>query len=355
MTTPTFKDLTTLTLRWVDVEDARATQRALIEVTPEGANLELPRGKKGDKGDKGDPGPGLWFRHLITHPSQLPQDLRQVDAGAAYPDTNSKSLWVWDGYDYLEVPNFIGLRGEPGITPNFQVGTVEPGLTASVSINETASTDEVKILDFTLPQGPKGDKGNPGPAGDGGPISSASDVDLTRPPADGEALTWNGAAWAPRSVLAPVGPWAMGPLQFNSVVQPNLGSESVSEQLIGSMTIPGLPYDWRPLIAGGVIMLKSVEGVRLDVEVHVGDAQMGDVIGRGIGQVGAQDVLEPVHIVPHYEPGVTPSAAYGVVAANTATDISVVVKRRVGTMGEWEFLRDMASLVLIALPMNLEY
>ncbi len=43
--------------------------------------------------------------------AQLPTDLRQVDAGAAYPDVNSRSLWVWDGRDYLEIPNFIGMPG----------------------------------------------------------------------------------------------------------------------------------------------------------------------------------------------------------------------------------------------------
>ena len=72
----TYKDLqTSLTLRWTDVEDYLATQRALIEVTPAGASLELPRGEKGEKGDPGTPGPQVWWTGLITDPSELPGDL----------------------------------------------------------------------------------------------------------------------------------------------------------------------------------------------------------------------------------------------------------------------------------------
>ena len=355
MTTPTYQDLTTnLTLRWVDVEDVRATQRAIIEVTPAGALLELPRGKRGEKGAKGDPGPGLWFRHLVTSRTELPNDLQAVDAGAAFPDTTTKSLWVWDGQDYLEVPDFIGLRGEPGAVPEVRVGTVEPGTVAQVEINQAASTDELVVLDFVLPQGPRGEKGRDGEPGVSAPVSSAPDVDVSRPPVVGEALVWNGVSWAPSSVLANVGPWAMGPQQFNSVEVPVLGSEGVNERLIGSMTVPGLPYDWRPIVMG-CVYLRSDEGVRLGVDVHVGDVQMGDVVGRGVGVLAGQVEASAVSVGAFFEPGVSPSSSFGVVAANTPTDVSVVVRRVEGAVGGWEFLRDDASLVVLAQPVHMDY
>ena len=83
--TAVFKDLETkLILRWVDTEDVLATQRAIIEVTPEAAYLELPRGRRGEKGEKGDPGAQMWIRGLITDRNQLPQNLRDVDQGTCY-------------------------------------------------------------------------------------------------------------------------------------------------------------------------------------------------------------------------------------------------------------------------------
>ena len=59
---PVLKELETkLKLRWVDTDDYMATQRAIIQVEPELAYLELPRGRKGDKGD---PGPAISFQGL---------------------------------------------------------------------------------------------------------------------------------------------------------------------------------------------------------------------------------------------------------------------------------------------------
>ena len=155
-----YKDLQTkLTLRWTDVDDVMATQRALIEVTPSGAEVELPRGEKGEKGDPGAPGPQVWWTGLITDPSELPGDLTGTDRGAAYVDTNSKSLWIFDGADFFEIPDFVGLRGEPGETATIQVGSVVTGEEASVTVDTAASTDSVTVLDFTLPPGPRGIQG----------------------------------------------------------------------------------------------------------------------------------------------------------------------------------------------------
>ena len=256
---PTYKDLETkLVLRWVDTEDVMATQRATIEVTPEAAYLELPRGLRGEKGEPGDPGPGFWFRDLITDKRQLPQNLRDVDRGSAFPDTKSKSLWVWDGRDYFEIPNFIGLRGEPGKTPRVQIGSVVPGGDAKVSVNQAASTEDTFVLDFVLPQGPVGPQGKQGETGEASNVSSSPDVDVSRPPKPGEALTWNGSKWAPRNMLSPVGPWMMGPNDFNSFEQKLIGSSDKKNHLIGSITVPGLPFDWRPVILGGHLQWLSL-------------------------------------------------------------------------------------------------
>ena len=350
MTTPTFKDLTTqLRLRWIDAEDVMATQRALIEVTPDSAYLELPRGRRGEKGETGDPGPGLWFRNLITSPAELPSDLELVDAGAAYPDVNSRSLWVWDGTSYLEIPDFIGLQGEKGETPRIEVGEVRPGGAASVIVNQAASTEDLTVLDFTLPQGPRGPEGEKGDQGDGSAVSDAPDVDLSEPPSPGEALVWNGVSWAPRTVLSPVGPFAIGPSDFNVIDVNLLESTGWQSGILAQMTVPGLPFDWRPMIAGGLVKAETPLGVQIDAEVRVGNAQQGDVIGYGVGKT-LQRWDDPTIIRPFFPQTVTPGAAYGVVSANTATTIYIVLKKVMGTIGAWRTDRQWNSLVVMAQP-----
>lgn len=349
---PTYRDLETkLVLRWVDTEDIMATQRATIEVTPEASYLELPRGLRGEKGDKGDPGPGFWFRKLITNKNQLPTNLRDVDRGSAFPDTVSKSLWVWDGADYFEIPNFIGLRGEPGVTPRVQIGKVEPGVDAAVAVNQAASTEDTFVLDFTLPQGPVGPPGEKGDTGTASNVSSSPDVDVSRPPAVGEALTWNGSKWAPRNVLSPIGPWMMGPNDFQSHNQPLIGSGDVKEKLIGSMTIPGLPFDWRPMVIGGNLTLETPSGVQFNADVRVGNAQKGDIVGHGVGKK-SQRLDEPMSLHPWSTGQVTPGSTYGVVKANTATTIYVVLGKVAGTIGAWQFTRQNAGLTFVAMPVN---
>ncbi|WP_392452061.1 phage tail protein [Corynebacterium dentalis] len=350
MATPTYNDLTTqLRLRWVDVEDVRATQHAVIEVTPDAAYLELPRGRKGDKGDKGDPAPPLLWRSLVTDRSQLPRDLQDVDAGAAFADTGSKSLWVWDGSQYFEVPDFIGLRGEPGVTPRVQIGSVTPGGAASVSVNQAASTEDMFVLDFVLPQGPRGapgDKGDPGTASN---VSASPDVDVSRPPVPGEALTWNGLKWAPRTVLSPVGPFTLGPTDFTSVDQGLIGSGDVTERLVASLTIPPQPFDWRPVVLSGLVKIQTPFGVQFNAEVRVGNAQQGDVVGYGVGKVNNK-WDEPILIRPHFPQAVTPGSNYAVVKANTATTIYVTLKKHMGTIGAWKTDREWCSLTVMAQP-----
>jgi len=347
----TFRDLTTsLTLRWVDVEDASATQRALIEVTPAGASLELPRGKKGDPGAPGAPGPQVWWTGLITDPAQLPGDLTGVDRGCAWVDTNSKSMWIWDGSDFFEVPNFVGLRGEPGETATVQVGTVNTG-EASVSVNTAASTDSVTVLDFTLPPGPRGMPGDKGDPGDIGPLGSADDVDLTVPPTSGDALTWNGSVWVPRQSTAPVGPFALSASDF-SVADVNLiQSGSWSSQIVATMTVPALPFDWRPVIVGGRVEMETPLGYQVDVEVRVGNAQQGDIVGYDRGKE-FQRWYDATIIGPSYSQTVTPGSSYGVVKANTATSIYVVLVKAGGTVGAWKSGRKNAGLVVMAQPVN---
>lgn len=338
-----------LRLRWVDTEDALATQRAIIEVTPEAAYLELPRGRRGERGEKGDPASPIQWRFMITDRSQLPTDLTQYDQGAAFPDTVSKSLFVWDGSDYFEIPDFIGMRGERGATPEIVIGEVTMGGEARVSVNQSASTDDRVVLDMSFPQGPRGPQGEVGPPGESAELVNAPDYDNNEPPQVGDAITWNGTHWSPRTVMSPIGPWVMGPQNFTPHDVGTIESGGVSERLLGTLTIPALPFDYHPVCLGGQMYFETAAGIRYDVDVRLGDASTGPRIGSGRGYL-FQRMGDPTIVMPFVNGAVTPETPNMTVPANTSTQIYIVARKVDGWVGGWKFSTGGSSLSFLAMP-----
>lgn len=341
-----YSDLLELRLQWVDVEDYLATQRAIIEVTPGMANLELPRGRRGEKGEKGDAGAAAMFRYPVASRDDLPTNLTEFDQGAAFPDVGSRSLWIWDGGDWSEVPEFIGVPGETGATPEFVIGSVTMGGGPIVSVDQASSTEERVVLDFQLPQGPRGPEGPEGPPGDSAAIVEAPDYDNAQPPTTGDAIVWNGTKWQPSQVTQPVGPWIMGPSQFTRQI---VGFGQGGEYILGTLTIPGLPFDWRPVVLGGQLFFK-ISGVttRVNGEVRLGNASTGTRIGMARGHAGAS-IHTPAIVVPYSDTAVTPETSVDIVPANTTTSIYVVAKRVDGN-GAWESSPVESSITIMAMP-----
>lgn len=73
--------------------------------------------------------------------------------------TKGESQWIF----ITDFSGATGIRGETGLTPNIQIGTVTQG--PSFSVTRTG-TNENPILNFTLVKGDKGDKGEQGEQGD---------------------------------------------------------------------------------------------------------------------------------------------------------------------------------------------
>lgn len=72
--------------------------------------------------------------------------------------TRGESQWIY----ISDFSGAQGIRGETGLTPNIQIGTVVSGSTPSVT---RTGTNENPILNFTLVKGDKGDTGNTGETG----------------------------------------------------------------------------------------------------------------------------------------------------------------------------------------------
>ena len=75
--------------------------------------------------------------------------------------TRGESQWIF----ITDFSGATGIRGETGLTPNIQIGTVTQG--SSFNVTRTG-TNENPVLNFTLVKGDKGDTGNQGIQGETG-------------------------------------------------------------------------------------------------------------------------------------------------------------------------------------------
>lgn len=152
-------------------------------------------GAKGDKGDKGDDGQdGKSFTIHSQYPTYeaLIADHTAGEAGDAYfvgTDTNP-DLYVWlaDTEEWYNAGKIVGVKGDPGASKTFQIGTVTQGDTPSVTLTDV---DDVVTLNFVFAR-KGGDSG-----GSGGSIL----IDPSEPVAPSEFMTelyWvNGTTTAP--------------------------------------------------------------------------------------------------------------------------------------------------------------
>ncbi len=120
------------------------------------------KGEKGDKGDQGDQGQGLNIKGSLSNESELPPTGLEGDCYLINGD-----LYVWDDTNKVWINNGnikgekgdkgdIGLKGNTGVTPNIQIGTV-----ATLDPNELVAitkrgTIEDPIFDFGIPKGRDG-------------------------------------------------------------------------------------------------------------------------------------------------------------------------------------------------------
>ena len=166
-------------------------------------NFVLPRGETGPKGDtgpqgatgpqgiqgpKGDTGAGFVVKGYFDTQEELESGVPAPAPGDAYGVglIEPYDIFIWDGINSKWVNNgpLQGAKGDPGTAATVQVGTVstgQPGTQASVSNSGTAND---AILNFTIPQGEKGETGPQGPKGDTGSQGIQGDTGPQGPKGD---------------------------------------------------------------------------------------------------------------------------------------------------------------------------
>ncbi len=232
----------------------------------------------------------------------------------------------------------------PNITPSVQLLDPDDDNLQSEIVVSGTTTNPGWLLKLKAPKGPQGDNAT---------IRDATDYDDSTPPATGQVITWNGTDYAPRD---------FNPLATKIYSVPEAAFTNftglTTRQTIASFPIPAQEFDWQPIVFGHI----QAKGFEVDsdpfiigMEVRLGDASSGQLIGRGFGNSSTWTT-----VVPHYStPGspnvaVTPDNGIGVVPAyhsGTAGTIYVNLYND-GLTGIYTFNKANAQLVVMVVPVS---
>ena len=128
---------------------------------------------QGIQGPVGPKGEAFTIKKTYTSVAEMNADFNNMQLGdyvmiasTVEVEDNAK-LYTRGESQWIFISDFSGaqgIRGETGLTPNIQIGTVVTGQTSSVT---RTGTNENPLLNFVLEKGDKGDTGNTGPTGNG--------------------------------------------------------------------------------------------------------------------------------------------------------------------------------------------
>lgn len=126
-------------------------------------NFTIPKGEKGDPGDNGLNGEnGGYYQPSVSSGG----DLSWTPTDPNMPSVSSVNIKGPQGDQGLQGPQGIqgvpGADGVDGISPTVSVGTTTTGQAGSQAIVQNSGTETDVVLDFTIPRGIQGDKGDNG-------------------------------------------------------------------------------------------------------------------------------------------------------------------------------------------------
>lgn len=163
------------------------------------------QGVQGQRGEQGEP---FTIKKTYSSIAEMNADFNNMQLGdyvmiaSTVEIEDNAKLYTRGASQWIFITDFsgaTGIRGETGLTPNIQIGTVTQG--SSFSVTRTG-TNENPILNFTLVKGDKGDKGEQGDdyvltQQDKQEIAELVDIPVDDVQINGTSIVQNGVANVP--------------------------------------------------------------------------------------------------------------------------------------------------------------
>jgi hypothetical protein len=336
-------------------DDPRRIEGTFTLVGPEGV-LTLDA-LVGPQGNPGEPSPIIrpQWGSTITDADDLPDTatLDESDDGRAWYIDGSWHIYSDDDGDFHVVQGSI--PGPPGVTPDISMSAevieAEGTVYGDIEVEETG-TSSAPNFHFKIP-------GVVGPEGPASAIELASDYDDSVSAAPGDFLVFgDNDKWKPAQPTLAV-PHKYS-IPQNSFVD---YSGSNTRQLIASLNIPAMPFDWYPDVLGHVYITRGLlSGVGVEVEVRVGitSASTGEnepLCGLALYDPSwaLLDSTAVANIIPHFSSpanpnrSISPESSEGrFLSGNPAT--FYVFLHNTGGFGSYGFAKAGAHLSIDVVP-----
>ncbi|NKS17298.1 hypothetical protein GS490_25245 [Rhodococcus hoagii] len=300
---------------------------------------------QGEPGERGAAGMVHQGTRTLPELEGLAMTLDESNLNFTYRRSGTDDLWVWTGAAFRVYENAFGTKGDRGPAPVMQGGTVTVDgvvLEGAPGVRVQGADGGPYTVGIDLPPLPKGDKGDPGPAG---PIYTSVDVDQTTAPTDQQILVHDAAIGKMRfrDAMLPTEEYVIGPEVFPNATKNTADSR---HQLV-SFTVPARPYRYRADFLGGVDIRHAI-GQQIDVEIRMGDAVNGTLVGHGRGDT-PPDIIGTgwwhVRVGTYSEMSLNPGMLDGTVPPNTEATFTMAAVRRSGS-GTWGVRNNYAQLRL---------
>ena len=320
---------------------------AVVDPADNFADDSLPAGNPGPAGPRGVPGPTFVKMGAIDDADHRPVGLGPTDRGKWWHRLDDNGMDLWDGSAWVHSPDAVGPQG-PVADPNALTVTTVHNPVITLAAADISGAGAAQTLTVTAPAGPRGPAG---PAGESGAIGTATDFDASTAPTlrSTFGLSAGGNRWLVQNPPNGFGPWAWYSTDFDT------GSTSITADsyVMGTFTIPALPFRWRPLAYGHLHAGAAPgTGTYPVAYVRLGSAN-GVTVASGAGARYNANITQLRALIPAYgDEGtkpLSPASQYATVPANELATLVVVIARE-GNANTWAASNEEASLTVWAIP-----
>ena len=309
-------------------DDGIPVLTATVIPTPTAAATLLPAGPTGPSGPRGPQMPTFRKMGEIADAAARPTGLGTADRGKWWHRLDTDGMDVWTGAGWTHSPAAVGPQGAPA-----PATTITASTTHEEHLTDAAAAITGTGPDLTLTvTAPAGLPGPTGLAGASSTITAATDFDATTGPTKRSGFGWSPGArrWRPMTPPGGFGPWSFSQTDFVA------STSGVFDKItVATLTMPVLPWRWRPLVFGMLTMYcQSNQNSDVEAYVRIASAE-GTAVGMGAGS-RLDNWLVTTPIVPAFGDNdgtraMSPSSTYGTIPANAESQLIVTVERIAGS------------------------